>query len=60
VNATVIGHGIGGNYIPIDMAQLAESQSLEEATMVCHPPIFPPLKTILMALRSKYVDATYY
>jgi hypothetical protein len=29
VNATVIGHGIGGKYIPIDMAQLAESQSLE-------------------------------
>jgi hypothetical protein len=26
---TVIGHGIGGKYIPINMARLAESQSLE-------------------------------
>jgi hypothetical protein len=29
VGESVIGHGIGGKYIPIDMAQLAESKSLE-------------------------------
>ncbi len=29
VGESVIGHGIGGKYIPIYMAQLAETQSLE-------------------------------
>ena len=29
VGESVIGHGIGGKYIPIGMAQLAESQLLE-------------------------------
>jgi hypothetical protein len=29
VGESVIGHGIGGKYIPINMARLAESKSLE-------------------------------
>jgi hypothetical protein len=29
VGESVIGHGIGRKYIPVDMAWLAESQSLE-------------------------------
>jgi hypothetical protein len=29
VGESVIGHGIGGKVIPVKMAQLAESQSLE-------------------------------
>ncbi len=29
VGKSVIGHGMGGKYIPINMAQLAESQLLE-------------------------------
>ena len=47
--APVIGHGIIGKDIPI-MARLAKA---------CHHPILRPLK-LVMALRSKYVDATYY
>ncbi len=42
----VICRGIGGKYIPINMAQLAESQLLELATTVCCHPILPPLKTV--------------
>jgi hypothetical protein len=47
--APVIGHGIIRKDIPI-MARLAKA---------CHHPILRPLK-LVMALRSKYVDATYY
>ena len=28
-DGVILGHGIGGKYIPINMARLAESQSLE-------------------------------
>ena len=52
VGESVIGNGICGKYIPINMARLAESQSLESATTV--------YSKLMMALRSKYLNAMYY
>ncbi len=55
----VIGHGIGGTDILI-MARLVKARHLgSDDGRVCHHPILRPLK-VVMALRSKYVDATYY
>ena len=58
--ATVIGHGIFGKDIPI-MARLAKASDagVSDDRLVCHHPILRPLK-LVMALRSKYIDATYY
>ncbi len=57
----VIGHGIGGNIIPAKMACLAKrpDAGVSDDRLVCHHPILRPLK-LMMALRSKYVDATCY
>ncbi len=55
VGESVIGHGIGGKHIPI-MARLAKARRYG---LVCHHPILRPLK-VVMAIRSKYVDATYH
>ena len=56
----VIGHGIGRKNIPIKMARLAKDASrVSDDRLVCHHQILRPLK-VVMALRFKYVNATYY
>ena len=57
----VIGHGIGRKHILTKMVRLAKrpDAGVSDDGLVCHHPILRPLK-VMMALRSKYVDATYY
>ena len=56
----VIGHGIGGIVSQLKWrVSLRPDDGVSDDRLVCHHPILRPLK-LVMALRSKYVDATYY
>jgi hypothetical protein len=58
--ARVIGHCIGGKHIPTKWrVSLRPDAGVSDDGLVCHHPILRPLK-LVMALRSKYVDAMYY
>jgi hypothetical protein len=61
VGESVIGHGIGGKHIPtkwrVSLRPYAGVSN--DGLLVCHHLILRPLK-LVMALRSNYVDATYY
>ena len=58
VGESVIGHGIGGIVSQLKWrASLRLDAGVSDDELVCHHPILRPLK-LVMALRSKYVDAT--
>jgi hypothetical protein len=60
VGESVIGHGIGGIVSQQKWRVLLRPDTgVSDDGLVCHHPILRPLK-LVMALRSKYVDATYY
>ena len=60
VGESVIGHGIDGIVSQLKWRlSLRPDAGVSDDGLVCHHPILPPLK-LVMALNSKYVDATYY
>jgi hypothetical protein len=60
VGESVIGHGIGGIVSQLKWrVSLRPDAGVSDDGLVCHHLILRPLK-LVMALRSKYVDATYY
>jgi hypothetical protein len=60
VGESVIGHGIGGIVFQLKWrVSLRPDAGVSDDGLVCHRLILRPLK-LVMALRSKYVDATYY
>ena len=60
VGESVIGHGIGGIVFQLKWrVSLRPVAGVSDDGLVCHRLILRPLK-LVMALRSKYVDATYY
>jgi hypothetical protein len=60
VGESVIGHGIDGIISQLKWrVSLRPDAGVSDDGLVCHHPILRPLK-LVMALRSKYVDATYY
>ena len=60
VGGSVIGHSIGGIVSQLKWRiSLRPDAGVSDDGLVCHHPIFGPLK-LVMALRSKYVHATYY
>jgi hypothetical protein len=56
---SVLGHGIGGKVIPAKMAGLTKKPVAGVSNN--SPPLSPDLiaTQIVMALKSKYIDATY-